>query len=65
MATIKIVGLKNGPYEISGQVEQIELKDATGKIHPVKGTIHLCRCGGSKNKPFCDGTHAKAHFVSE
>ena len=65
MASIKITGLKNGPYEISGQTDLIELRDANGKVLSSKGTLHLCRCGGSKNKPFCDGTHASARFVSE
>ena len=65
MASIKITGLKNGPYEISGQTDLIELRDANGKVLSAKGTLHLCRCGASRNKPFCDGTHASARFVSE
>jgi CDGSH-type Zn-finger protein len=27
-----------------------------------KEKIFLCRCGGSNNKPFCDGTHKKIEF---
>jgi 3-phenylpropionate/trans-cinnamate dioxygenase ferredoxin subunit len=65
MASIKIRGTKNGPYEISGDMGLVELVDANGKVYPVKGTIHLCRCGGSHTKPFCDGTHEKIHFQSE
>ncbi len=29
---------------------------------PLKEQYALCRCGHSKNKPYCDGTHAKIHF---
>jgi len=35
-----------------------------GQEYAAEGTVALCRCGGSKNKPFCDGTHAKNGFSS-
>lgn len=49
---------KVGPYVIQGNFKLI---DVNGKdITPDKGgTIYLCACGKSKNKPFCDGSHAK------
>lgn len=49
----------NGPYEVKGDFTLIG-KD--GKEIPNKGTVHLCRCGASKNKPFCDGAHVKNDF---
>ena len=55
--TIEIV--RNGPLIVNGPVE---LKDADGKLYPVKERIALCRCGGSTAKPFCDGTHSKIGF---
>jgi len=32
------------------------------KEYPPQETYILCRCGGSKNKPFCDGTHREIGF---
>lgn len=50
----------NGPYLVKGPVRIV---DADGNEFPVQGdTVALCRCGGSKNKPFCDGTHGKIGF---
>ena len=46
---------KNGPYAVKGGVE---LEDpVTGQVPKSTDHYTLCRCGGSKNKPFCDGTH--------
>jgi CDGSH-type Zn-finger protein len=64
---------KNGPYIVQGNVplsEQTIIADADktalewqqGKQYPTKETYSLCRCGQSKNKPFCDGSHVKANF---
>lgn len=33
------------------------LKDSEGNIIPVEDYIKLCRCGKSKNMPFCDNAH--------
>jgi len=40
----------------------VTLTDADGTEYPAKKTVFLCRCGGSTNKPFCDGTHSKVGF---
>ncbi|MBV9193289.1 MAG: CDGSH iron-sulfur domain-containing protein [Solirubrobacterales bacterium] len=60
MADVQVVPTENGPYKVTGPVE---LVDPEGNPIPVPGrTIFLCRCGGSTNKPFCDGTHSKIGF---
>lgn len=52
----------NGPY----RVKDLEnLQNSKGEELPIKPMFSLCRCGGSANKPFCDGTHAKINFSSE
>lgn len=58
MPTIKPA--ENGPYIVTGLTKVIRAAD--GKEYEVNGTAALCRCGGSKNKPFCDGTHASNGF---
>ena len=56
---IKIQVSKKGPYIITGAVTVI---DANGKETVNEGMIALCRCGGSNNKPYCDGTHTNIGF---
>ena len=51
----------NGPYAVKNLPR---LVSATGEALPVKPAMALCRCGGSSQKPFCDGTHRKNGFSS-
>jgi len=53
----------NGPYLLAGPCKLI---DPTGTaIEIVAGKIvALCRCGQSKQKPFCDSTHKTCGFVA-
>ena len=58
MSTIKV--RQNGPYLVEGDVTLVDWNGATYTI--AKRPFALCRCGGSTNKPFCDGTHSKVGF---
>jgi uncharacterized Fe-S cluster protein YjdI len=49
----------NGPLLLSGGVRIV---DAEGNLLYEGERAALCRCGGSANKPFCDGTHEKNGF---
>ena len=54
---------KNGPYVV---VNLDGLKDVDGCIGSIgESAVALCRCGESKTKPFCDGTHGKIGFSGE
>jgi len=45
-----------GPIWVKGS---IEIESAEGMVYPLRNRITLCRCGKSKNKPFCDASHFK------
>src|SRR6266404_3867716 len=72
----KIVIAEDGPYIVSGSVplavqvitpneEGLSWDWVKGKSFPSAATYKLCRCGRSKTKPFCDGTHAAIGFDGE
>lgn len=52
----------DGPY-IVRNLEN--LQNSRGEPIPTRRTIALCRCGGSSNKPFCDGTHSNIGFSGQ
>jgi CDGSH-type Zn-finger protein len=59
---VEIKVRENGPYKVTGPIRLI---DADGNVFdlPDDGRpIALCRCGGSKTKPFCDKTHSQIGF---
>ncbi|OUS08712.1 iron-binding protein [Rhodobacterales bacterium 52_120_T64] len=53
---------KNGPLVVSGN---LEICAGTGRNIDRVQSVRLCRCGGSKTKPFCDNTHLKIGFKSD
>lgn len=49
----------DGPLHLRGA---IELRDHEGEVYWTGTRAALCRCGASKNKPFCDNTHLEIGF---
>ncbi len=59
MAEIKV--RENGPCLVVG--DDVTLVDWNGDPYPVaRRPFALCRCGASKNRPFCDGSHKAVGF---
>lgn len=63
--------LKNGPYVVSGNIPLDEkiitpkgkgYEYQQGRTYPQAESYSLCRCGLSKNPPYCDGSHLNADF---
>ena len=52
---------RNGPYEVQG----VDLETENWSEGASRERFTLCRCGGSKNKPFCDGTHRSINFQDD
>jgi len=61
---VEIVATKNGPYLVTGDLSQLELRDGAGNLYDFSGKkrVFLCRCGASTTKPFCDGQHTRIGF---
>jgi CDGSH-type Zn-finger protein len=60
--TVKAV--RNGPLQLKGT---FRLLDPDGDEYDLEGQriVLLCRCGESKNQPFCDSSHVRNGFTSE
>ncbi|MCX6649715.1 MAG: CDGSH iron-sulfur domain-containing protein [Candidatus Bathyarchaeota archaeon] len=69
----KIKITKDGPYLVTGNIQLREMiigadadgfseKWREGKEHPHQENYTLCRCGKTKDKPFCDGSHISTRF---
>lgn len=60
--TIKL--REDGPLLVTGAVT---VEDHEGNSFDLGGkeTIALCRCGASKNRPFCDGAHRECGFEAK
>ena len=54
----------NGSIRVEGDFELCDIEGGTFDLGERK-TIALCRCGLSKDKPFCDSTHKISGFQSE
>lgn len=59
---LEIEPLKDGPLIVKGN---LSMYTGAGRLAWHGTTVALCRCGGSRNKPFCDGTHSKNGFNSD
>jgi len=61
----KIAVGNNGPYFVMHDMTALpvpNLRRASGEACATVRGVALCRCGGSKNKPFCDGSHGAIGF---
>ncbi len=60
----RITVRNNGSLRVEGD---FEIYDMDGNKYDLAGrpAVSLCRCGNSKTKPFCDGSHKTAGFMSE
>jgi len=58
----KITILQNGPILIEGTHEVFYAQSGKITDDSVKAVTAICRCGQTKNSPFCDGAHATCGF---
>jgi CDGSH-type Zn-finger protein len=65
MSDFRIRCRQNGPLVIEGPFTLVDHLGNAFTLPTNKPTIALCRCGQSKNKPFCDGAHKACGFMAE
>jgi CDGSH-type Zn-finger protein len=57
---VTITPYRDGPYIVRGAFRVLDQEG--NEISPGRRTIALCRCGKSRMRPFCDGTHRLTGF---
>lgn len=57
----QVLVVDDGPYLVTGGA-QVAGAGPDGTAYEARNRMTLCRCGASKNKPFCDGSHAASGF---
>jgi CDGSH-type Zn-finger protein len=64
---IKILFTPNGSIAVGGDLSELKLTDSTGQRIDIgaEKTLFLCRCGASKTKPWCDGSHETIGFSAD
>ena len=63
MADVTVSARENGPFLVTGSVKLVDHQGGEFDLGG-KETIALCRCGTSKNRPFCDGSHKECGFTA-
>ncbi len=62
-ASVRIRLREAGPYVVEGEVEIV---DWNGTVcTTTRRPVALCRCGASRTKPFCDGSHRHGAGTSD
>ena len=62
-ARAEIMPYRDGPLVVRGSF--ILLDEEGREIDPGRRTVALCRCGRSRLRPFCDGSHRRARYRAE
>jgi CDGSH-type Zn-finger protein len=57
---VTIIPTENGPYEVTGEAV---ITAPDGTVIREISKAYLCRCGHSKAKPFCDGSHRRLGWL--
>lgn len=52
----------NGPFLVEGTIMVVDHEGNAFPLNPDKPNVALCRCGQSKRRPFCDGSHNTCGF---
>lgn len=64
MSDVTITVRANGPYKVVGPITIVDAEGRRFEL-PEGSAVALCRCGHSRNKPFCDASHKRVGFVAD